>query len=575
MTSQTATPDYDVAIVGGGISGIYTGWRLLGADLSTSSSLRPWAAARAGQLKVGVFEGSRRIGGRLLSAQPPGMPNTLCEIGGMRYVSSQVHIRSLIENVLNLRGPEQVVDEPQNLAFLRGAYLRNAQMNTTSLLPYRLDWNESQWLSNSTSAAAGLIAWSLTKILPQIATLSGTALEQFLQSAVLDGMPLYHHGFWNILSRVMSSEAYQLCRTMVGYDCLGNNGNAVDLTICYFDFTPDVKYYLVKDGYESVPWQLEQRFRDKGGDVVLGRWLDGFDATTFDDKSTGFALRFHGEDRPVTARSVVLAMPRAALESLRPEGAVLDPEKAPGFRAMLQAVQPIPLYKLFIGYPYPWWTQAGVSVGRSRTDLPVRQCYYWAENATLQGGARNTNAMVMVYDDAANVDFWGGLRGSLLRGRTRIPGHQDAVQFFARKATAHAATAVSTQPFADRLRANWNDHQAPAAMVEEAHRQLMLMHNARFAPEPTEAAFMDWSEQPFGAGVHLWNRGYKSWVIVNEMTQPVADLACYVCGEAYSTSQTWAEGALETAEIVLQQRFGLAAPSWLTANPPPAGTVTT
>jgi hypothetical protein len=50
---------------------------------------------------------------------------------------------------------------------------------------------------------------------------------------------------------------------------------------------------------------------------------------------------------------------------------------------------------------------------------------------------------------------------------------------------------------------------------------------------------------------------------MNEMTQPLADFPCYVCGEAYSQGQTWAEGALQTAEIVLQERFGLAPPPWV------------
>jgi len=81
---------------------------------------------------------------------------------------------------------------------------------------------------------------------------------------------------------------------------------------------------------------------------------------------------------------------------------------------------------------------------------------------------------------------------------------------------------------------------------------------------------MDWSVDPFGGGVHFWNRGYKSWEVLHQMTQPVADFPCYVCGEAYSTNQTWVEGALQTAEIVLQSHFGLSKPSWITANPGPA-----
>jgi len=33
----------------------------------------------------------------------------------------------------------------------------------------------------------------------------------------------------------------------------------------------------------------------------------------------------------------------------------------------------------------------------------------------------------------------------------------------------------------------------------------------------------------------------------------VPSLDVYVCGEAYSTAQAWVEGALETAEVVVQR----------------------
>src|ERR1700675_1753650 len=94
------SPDYDIAIVGGGVSGIYCGWRLLTAKPGNSGPLKGWAREN-GKLKVAVFEGSDRIGGRLLSARPPGFTgSTTCEIGGMRYVSSQTLVRSLVENEL-------------------------------------------------------------------------------------------------------------------------------------------------------------------------------------------------------------------------------------------------------------------------------------------------------------------------------------------------------------------------------------------------------------------------------------------------------------------------------------------
>jgi hypothetical protein len=46
-----------------------------------------------------------------------------------------------------------------------------------------------------------------------------------------------------------SPAAYAVARTLVGYDCLGSNANAVDLICEYFDFTPGVHYYLFNQGY--------------------------------------------------------------------------------------------------------------------------------------------------------------------------------------------------------------------------------------------------------------------------------------------------------------------------------------
>src|ERR1700761_295830 len=101
-------PDVDVAIVGGGVGGIYTGWRLMTSPLGTGLAAE-WASARDGKLEVALFEGSDRIGGRLLSARSAHMPDTTAEIGGMRYVSpAQTRMKNLVEQVLRLPTHPQV-----------------------------------------------------------------------------------------------------------------------------------------------------------------------------------------------------------------------------------------------------------------------------------------------------------------------------------------------------------------------------------------------------------------------------------------------------------------------------------
>jgi monoamine oxidase len=563
--------DYDIAIVGGGVGGIYSGWRLVTANPRESATLKNWAG-QSGSLRVAVFEGSDRIGGRLLSARPPSFSDTTtCEIGGMRYVSAQTLVRSLVENKLKLPHYPQVVDLPGNIVYLRGKQLRFSQVEDPSALPYYLDWAEAQFVSQNDPS--GLLGWAIAKVLPGVNHFTGDALHKYLREAVVDGTPLYQHGFWNLLARGLSEDAYSLARNLVGYDCLGSNANAVDLISEYFDFTPGVTYSLLNQGYDSVPWTLQKQFEDAGGELIQNAWVAGFDKTPLGDGTTGVVLHFTDGRPSVTARAIVLAMPRRSLELLRREGPVLDPSQAPGVQELLASVRPIPLYKLFLAYKYPWWTAVGVSQGRSLADTPVRQLYYWPVDPLAKVPPATGNALLMAYNDATNVDFWAGLSGA----KTKNMNDPVALRLFRR--TTPGVRMFDRQPltqpvapgneFNKRLHDNWEDHPAPHEMVMEMHRQLKQMHNIQYAPKPYDAAFMDWSVDPYGGGVHFWNRGYKSWEILQQITQPVDDFPCYICGEAYSTNQTWVEGALQTAEIVLQEHLGLGKPSWITPNPKP------
>jgi monoamine oxidase len=554
-------PDVDVAIIGGGISGIYTGWRLLTSDLG-GSPLGSWAAARGGRLSVSIFEGSDRIGGRLLSARSPHMPDTTAEIGGMRYVTAQTLVTHLVEQVLKLPFHSQAVFEKENIAFVRGRLLRQGNLGDPTVLPYFLDPSEAAWLAarqNGQESPAGLIGRVLTDLMPGInAHLSDGTLRQYLETVVIDGEPLWKHGFWNLLARGMSMDGHQAARTLVGYDCLGGNYNALDLTAEFFDFTPGVQYRMVDAGYETVPWLLQQRFNDAGGQLHLEQWLDGFTGVTLDDGSQGVRLTLRGGST-LTARAIVLAMPKRSIELLLPEGEVLGAANT-DFRYNLASVSAVPLFKLFLVYKECWWQDAGVTSGRSLTDLPLHQCFYWpsgAKGTTVPG--RTDPGMLMAYDDQESVGFWAGLDN---RGHAHKAGMPLAVrhsgegrQLFDREPAALMAGLVD--PFEARLKDNWNRHTATRQMVSEMHRQLMAMHGVDSAPQPIDAAYMDWSRDPFGGGVHFWNTNYNSAEVLDYMVQPVTDFPCFICGEAYSTNQTWVEGALQTAESVLK-RLGVA-----------------
>jgi hypothetical protein len=229
-------------------------------------------------------------------------------------------------------------------------------------------------------------------------------------------------------------------------------------------------------------------------------------------------------------------MPRRSLELLDQTGQVLDRRANPGIQGLIHSVIPIPLFKLFLCYDYPWWEATGVKRGRSVTDLPIRQCYYWGADADSR------RAALMIYSDGVNLDFWAGLRD---------PSDDE----FGLEDHAPAEMPPGS--------AEWDLYRAPSAMVGEAHRQLVEMHGLLSAPEPYAAAFKDWRDDPFGGGYNLWKVHSKSWELIPRIAQPKPPLPVYITGEAYSGFQGWVEGALQTAELVLQDHFHLPRPNWI------------
>ena len=114
--SVMASPTiFDVAVIGGGVSGAYSAWRLKQA--------RP-------DLKIALFEYSNRIGGRLYTETLPGMPHVHAELGGMRYIPKK---QALVDNLIEFlelptvafpMGDPKPVGAANNLYYLRQKPIR-------------------------------------------------------------------------------------------------------------------------------------------------------------------------------------------------------------------------------------------------------------------------------------------------------------------------------------------------------------------------------------------------------------------------------------------------------------------
>ncbi|RBH41232.1 amine oxidase, partial [Pseudomonas sp. MWU13-2860] len=152
-------------------------------------------------------------------------------------------------------------------------------------------------------------------------------------------------------------------------------------------------------------------FQQLGGEVRL-------ESSVSNIVSKGEGFEFQVKGRTIAAKSLILAMPRRALELLSATSPWL--QESARFKELIASVTPRPLFKLFTTYNSPWWLNTGyntadgdyvpVKSGRSVTDLPIRQTYYWPRSNGQP--ALHGHAMLLAsYDDGDNTGFWDGLRG--------------------------------------------------------------------------------------------------------------------------------------------------------------------
>ena len=93
--------------------------------------------------------------------------------------------------------------------------------------------------------------------------------------------------------------------------------------------------------------------------------------------------------------------------------------------------------------------------------------------------------------------------------------------------------------------------------------QVAEVHALPSIDPPYSAVYHTWNEDPYGGGWHEWKANYRLDEVMCRMRKPVESERIYIVGEAYSYGQGWVEGALDTAESVVEDFFGLKRPSWL------------
>lgn len=558
-------------IAGAGAAGLYTAYRLLKSGKLV-----------AGEDTVDLYEWSpTRVGGRINSYTFPDQSGQYVETGGMRFSKDVKFPTSIqtghvfVQNLIVEMGLESdVVDffmsnfgqvpGSGRLYYLRGINFYEAQVSLGAVkLPYNFD--EAFTAKGYGTKVAEDVFGAIADI---FAPGSGTGWNRaqwctyFAKGAVPEGKgtrafeagtPIGDIGYWNLLYDQLGDEGFDYVTDANGFASNTINWHSADAMQSNTEFGDGSTYSRIQGGYSKLFEALRQKVEELGqalqnrDPLSLGRRLTGF---THDEASGTFeltTLSSAGRSETRTCDHLFLAMPRQSLELLAdgsgPDHVLNDPK----VRLYMESAMNQPAYKVAMLFDDAWWLDDAIvkykpnlspegSGGPTMTDLPLRQIYYFGNDAsaTPNGGPY---VLLATYDDMQFVTFWQEMEST---GSDVVAGSLDFQPLT-------GPTEVPTY----------------GPMAQILLSQLASVHGAEVGkiPQPSSVIFQDWGRNPYGAGYHGWAPHYDICTVMQDIRTPGTlagkPMNLYIVGACYSIDQAWVEGALCTAESVLNEFFDL------------------
>ncbi|PBC00993.1 hypothetical protein CK220_28550 [Mesorhizobium sp. WSM3860] len=484
----------DVAVVGAGMAGLFAAWRLL--DQSNK------------KLRVKVFEAADRVGGRASSVSFPGEPDFDINLGATMLMPEHRLLVNLLES-LGIGTSPFVIASDQNVLHLRGRsipYGRISRFAPRRLFPFAVSRRTQE------KGPARLMRTAAERIAPGASKFGRDDWNKAARGLAYRGRPLSHWTAREVLATVLTREELAYLEGAIGYSLMVDGPNAAEIFRLALSELSGGRPYLSPDGgFQRVAERLKDRIHDSGGAVHCGHAVVGLTPT---GEGAVLSVASGGDVSGVAARKVILALPREPLSALAAKSGPLLAER---FADPARRVVAWPMLVLAACYRDAWWERLGIQGGHSVTDLPVRQIWHFSRAAGDRGTAQK--GAVVIYCDGPAIGYWRKLLPLL-----------DAQDGFAVLPPDHPVLA-------------------------EIHRQMIEVYGLASKPEDAMGGFArDWGAGTFGGAIHLWARGVDV-ASAGETHDLAPDI--HICGEAWSNSHGWIEGALESAEALLQRDFAL------------------
>lgn len=552
----SAAESADIVIVGAGISGLYTAWRLIQNDPT---------------LSITIVERLNRTGGRLDTDIVKVKEGEYVreEEGGMRFNYGMEELMNL-NKALGLC--DQIVDFPMssegdtNRFYVRGRNFTVAEAAASK----QMIWSE---LYDLKTQEQGLSPTDLvTNAYKNVLYENGAAYKggrppefwtRFREEFTWKGKTLNQWQLWGLLRDMnYSEECIEMLSDTIGFagpfKGLPNAGDAFQILA---DFPVDPTYFTFERGFSTLPnaivADLEANYAAQVS-IYLSTNVDSIapakygafnllltEAPEFQNSNPFIQ---GGEQKTLHAGKLILAVATKGLENLFITSPALNARKdARTLWENIHASIGMKLMKINMYYNKPWWEngQTGrpsIQFGPNFTDLPINSVYpFYAlpvhkqllgidDGLEAAPEIRDAAAALTIYCDFNNTNFWKGLQNV-------GPKFDSPLQQEMNNAQPQVMYAASQ------------------AIVDEAKRQFQLLFGANSVPDPVLTSYRLWNgEDDFEFAYHQWQLNVVDSEVRAYLSNPFENLYC--CNEAISDMQGWVNGSLRSSNAALAH-FGI------------------
>jgi hypothetical protein len=544
-TDSILTDNTDVLIVGAGVSGLYTAYRLLEQD---------------NKRKVVILDRLNRTGGRLDSdlvtiKDPYDNKKTIIkeEEGGMRFEESMEELMSLF-TVLELCNDAVYFPMTTNRYFFRGHSFTEAESkeNNNAIWGELYDLEPAEQ-NQSPGAILGVIYKRILNV-NGVENVPTKPTPEFWQKFRLDfkwdGIELYK---WQLGGLIRSMGYSEECLTMLT-EVLGFRGpfqglpNAGEAWQILEDFPADPQYFTLNNGFSSLIRKLEDKVTQLGGIIHTGINVNTITGKKGEYKlnlsiaekgDSAYVFEQNTKTSTMDAKQIILAIPSKAMSLLFAASPVLNLNKNSRiFWKDINSITPMSLLKINLYFDRPWWAdgstgQAPVLAGPSFTDLPINSIYPFYTVQTAPGDPdKGKPAAITIYCDFTNTVFWQGLQNV-------------GAKFDSPLQKEHSEKPQVLFPASEKV-------------VEEAIKQIKSLFSTHYVPQPALTSYRSWDgENDYPHAYHQWALNTNDREVIDRMVKPLDGEDIFTCNETWSDMQGWVNGSLRSSEKMLKHNYGL------------------